>query len=94
MMGQRDLFERAAAGCVSKISSPSGNMIQGCLLRVQKCAVGRSQEVSCMCRIGRGVGHYPRSMRRKSNTHTLGRPNRSLLARFRRWSGGFAARPP
>ena len=25
----------------------SGNMIQGCLLRVQKCTVGRSQEVSC-----------------------------------------------
>ena len=25
---------------------PSGSVIQGCLLRVQKCAVGRSQSVS------------------------------------------------
>jgi hypothetical protein len=35
-----------SAGCVSKIWSPSGIAIQGCLLRVQKCTVGRSQEVS------------------------------------------------
>jgi hypothetical protein len=47
-----------------------------------------------VCRIGRSVGHYPRSMRRKSNTHTLGRPNGSLLARFRRWSGGFRGSAP
>jgi len=26
--------------------SPSGSVTQGCVLRVQKCAVGRSQEVS------------------------------------------------
>ena len=35
-----------SAGCVSKLRLPSGSAIQGCLLRVQKCAVGRSQEVS------------------------------------------------
>ena len=35
-----------SAGCVSKIWSPSGIAIQGCLLRVQKCTVGRCQEVS------------------------------------------------
>jgi hypothetical protein len=35
-----------SAGWVSKLRSPSGNATQGCLLRVQKCTVGRSQEVS------------------------------------------------
>src|SRR5437762_13230643 len=35
-----------SAGCVSKLRSPSGSATQGCLLRVQKCTVGRSQEVS------------------------------------------------
>ena len=33
-------------GCVSKRVPPSGSATQGCALRVQKCAVGRSQEVS------------------------------------------------
>jgi hypothetical protein len=37
---------RPSAGCVSKRMSPSGSVTQGCALRVQKCAVGRSQEVS------------------------------------------------
>jgi hypothetical protein len=35
-----------SAGCVSKLRLPSGSPTQGCLLRVQKCTVGRSQEVS------------------------------------------------
>jgi len=35
-----------SAGWVSKLRSASGNATQGCLLRVQKCTVGRSQEVS------------------------------------------------
>jgi hypothetical protein len=34
------------SGCVSKTRSPSGRVTQGCLLRVQKCIVGRSHEVS------------------------------------------------
>ena len=37
---------RLSAGCVSKRAPPSGSATQGCALRVQKCAVGRSQEVS------------------------------------------------
>src|SRR5712671_6215031 len=35
-----------SAGCVSKRWLPSGSTTQGCALRVQKCTVGRSQEVS------------------------------------------------
>jgi len=35
-----------SAACVSKLRSPLGSVTQGCLLRVQKCTVGRSQEVS------------------------------------------------
>src|SRR4051812_16158776 len=35
-----------AGGAFSKTSSPSAKVIQGCLLRVQICRVGRSQEVS------------------------------------------------
>ena len=35
-----------SAGCVSKLRSPSGSVIQGCLLRVHRCTVGRNQEVS------------------------------------------------
>jgi hypothetical protein len=35
-----------SAGCVSKRRSPSGSVIQGCLLRVHKCTVGRNHEVS------------------------------------------------
>jgi hypothetical protein len=38
---------KRSSGCVSKTwLGSSGNMTQGCLLRVQKCVVGRSQEVS------------------------------------------------
>ena len=37
---------RPSAGCVSKRVSPSGSVTQGCALRVQKCTLGRSQEVS------------------------------------------------
>jgi hypothetical protein len=38
---------KGSSGCVSKTwLRSSGNTIQGCLLRVQKCTVGRSQEVS------------------------------------------------
>jgi hypothetical protein len=37
---------RQAGGCASKISSPSANVIHGCLLRVQMCRVGRSHDVS------------------------------------------------
>jgi hypothetical protein len=33
-------------GCVSNLWSPSGNTTHGCALRVQKCTVGRSQDVS------------------------------------------------
>src|SRR3954452_14423933 len=35
-----------SAGCVSKLSLFSDSMIQGCFLRVQKCTVGGSHEVS------------------------------------------------
>ena len=35
-----------STGCVSKRVSPSGKMIQGCALRIQKWTVGRSHEVS------------------------------------------------
>jgi hypothetical protein len=35
-----------SAGCVSKLRSPSGSMIQGCLLRIHRCTVGRSHDVS------------------------------------------------
>ncbi len=35
-----------SAGCVSKFCAPSGSTTQGCLLRVQKCTVGRGHEVS------------------------------------------------
>ena len=35
-----------AGGCFSKTSSPSANVIQDCLLRVQMCRVGRNQDVS------------------------------------------------
>jgi hypothetical protein len=35
-----------SAGCVSNLSPSGGSTTQGCALRVQKCAVGRSQEVS------------------------------------------------
>jgi hypothetical protein len=34
------------SGCVSNLRPPSGSVIHGCTLRVQKCTVGRSQEVS------------------------------------------------
>ncbi len=37
---------RQAGGCASKISSPGAKVIHGCLLRVQMCRVGRSQDVS------------------------------------------------
>ena len=38
---------KTSSGCVSKIwFCSSGSVIQGCLFRVQKCAVGHSQEVS------------------------------------------------
>src|SRR4051812_26241574 len=37
---------RPSVGCVSKRVSLSGNATQGWALRVQKCAVGRTQEVS------------------------------------------------
>jgi hypothetical protein len=33
-------------GCVSKLRLPSGNVTQACLLRVQKCTVGRNQDLS------------------------------------------------
>jgi len=35
-----------SAGCVAKLWSPSGSVIQGCLLRVHRCTVGRNHEVS------------------------------------------------
>ena len=35
-----------SAGCVSNLCPSGGSTTQGCALRVQKCAVGRSQEVS------------------------------------------------
>ena len=35
-----------SAGCVSKLRSPTGSVIQGCLLRVHRCTVGRNHEVS------------------------------------------------
>src|SRR4051794_24619052 len=35
-----------SGGCPSKSSSPSAKVTHGCLLRVQICRVGRSQEVS------------------------------------------------
>jgi hypothetical protein len=35
-----------SAGCVSNFRSPSGSAIQDWALRVHKCAVGRSHEVS------------------------------------------------
>ena len=35
-----------SAGCVSNLCPSAGSTTQGCALRVQKCAVGRSQEVS------------------------------------------------
>jgi len=35
-----------SAGCVSNFTLPFGNVTQGCALRVQKCTIGRSQEVS------------------------------------------------
>jgi len=35
-----------SAGWVSKLWLPSGRDNQGCLLRVQKCTLGRTQEVS------------------------------------------------
>jgi hypothetical protein len=34
------------SGCLSNLRSPSGRVIHGCALRVQKCTVGSSQEVS------------------------------------------------
>lgn len=37
---------KPSSGCVSKRVSPSGSVTQGWALRVQKCAVGRSQDVS------------------------------------------------
>jgi hypothetical protein len=97
--GQGSLFGQAverlnyAAGCVSKISPLGGKVIHGCLLRTQKCTVA-ARRYRRACRLGRGAGHHRRSTRRKSSTHTRGRPNGSLLARYRRWSGGLAARPP
>ena len=35
-----------SSGCVSNLCPSGGSTTQGCALRVQKCAVGRSQEVS------------------------------------------------
>ena len=35
-----------SAGCVSKLRSPTGSVIQGCLLRVHRCTVGRNHDVS------------------------------------------------
>src|SRR5215469_3736033 len=35
-----------STGCVSKLCAPAGNVTHGCLLRVQKCTVGCSHEVS------------------------------------------------
>jgi hypothetical protein len=35
-----------SSGCVSNVRLPSGSAIQGCLPRVQKCIVGRSQDGS------------------------------------------------
>jgi hypothetical protein len=35
-----------AGGPFSKTSAPSASVIQGCLLRLQMCRVGRSQDVS------------------------------------------------
>src|ERR1700751_4470789 len=38
---------KMSSGCISKTwLRSSGNTIHGCLFRVQKCAAGRSQEVS------------------------------------------------
>ena len=41
-----EAHQGSPGGCVSKFRPPSGIGTQGCLLRVQICAVGRSQEVS------------------------------------------------
>ena len=35
-----------SAGCVSKVRSPAGSLIQRCLLQVHKCTVGRNHKVS------------------------------------------------
>jgi len=47
------------SGCVSNLRSPSGSTIHGCALRVQKCSVGRSHEVSSSvpaCTMQRSLG--------------------------------------
>ena len=45
-VGVTEAHQGSPGGCVSKFRPPSGIGTQGCLLRVQMCAVGRSQEVS------------------------------------------------
>src|SRR5205085_7080860 len=35
-----------SAGCVSKLRQPSGKLTQGCLLRIKKCTVACSPDVS------------------------------------------------
>ena len=44
--GVMELHHGSPAGCVSKFRPPSGSGTHGCLLRVQMCTVGRSQDVS------------------------------------------------
>jgi hypothetical protein len=67
-----------AAGCVSKTSSPSGSMIQGCLLWVHTRLVGRSQDVSVVQSARtRGVLHP--SACRKPRSHTPGETNRVFI---------------
>src|ERR1700720_2725390 len=44
--GMTEAHQGSPGGCVSKFRPSWGNSTQGCLLRVQMWAVGRSQEVS------------------------------------------------
>ena len=83
---------RGPSGCVSNLRSSSGNMTQGCALRVQKCAVGRSQEVSSSVPartwsasrvVGSGFGPLQIHVPQSGQTHRV--TVRPLLAL--RWSG-------
>src|SRR5215468_9726500 len=45
-IGTTEAHQGSPGGCVSKFRPSSGSRTHGCLLRVQMCTVGRSQEVS------------------------------------------------
>ena len=88
-----------SAGCVSKIWSPSGIAIQGCLLRVQKCTVGRSQE--CYPRFRHaGCARSRRAAKRRPMSRIPDRSTRLSRFRYRQCVGPLSAllerhrRPP